>query len=74
MPETIKTKFDVSTLPKWAQRIPAVVALCRRDYAFRCNVGELKDAGPRDLMRKHLIRTAERAEGLTGASNRSIHA
>lgn len=62
MSDTINTKFDVTALPKWAQNNPAVVELCKRDYAYRCNVCELKNAGPRDLMRKHLIRTAEHAE------------
>lgn len=38
MTTTIPTDFDPTALPKWAQQNPAVVARCKTDLAYRCNV------------------------------------
>ena len=37
-PPTIEVKFDPKTLPRWAQKHPAVVKLAARDLSFRCNI------------------------------------
>lgn len=38
MAETIETKFDLETIPEGAQNMPEVVALAKRDLAYRCDV------------------------------------
>ena len=38
MTTTINVAFDPTALPAWAQRIPAVVARCKTDLPYRCNV------------------------------------
>jgi len=58
MSDTINTKFDVTALPRWAQNNPAVVELCKRDYAYRCDVCAAKSAA----MRKLLVKRATGAE------------
>lgn len=56
MPETIETTFDASILPRWARNHPAVVARCKHDLAYRCNVHEAQTR----QMRQQLIRDADR--------------
>ena len=45
---------DVSTttLPAWAQRIPVVVARCKTDLPYRCNVCSAKTRWLRRLLAK----------------------
>ena len=52
MNTTIPTEFDPKALPAWAQRIPAVVALCMTDLAYRCNVCAAKTNFVRRLLAK----------------------
>lgn len=47
---TINTAFDPATLPAWAKRNPAVVALCKTSLSFRCNVCAAKTLGMRKLL------------------------
>lgn len=54
MNTTINTTFDPHALPAWAQQIPAVVALSKTNYAYRCDVCAAKTA----QMRKFLTRRA----------------
>ena len=54
MTTTIPTVFDPTTLPAWAQRNPAVVALSKTNYAYRCDVC----AAQTEAMRKLLARQA----------------
>lgn len=51
---TIPTNFDPAGLPAWAQRYPQVVARCRNDLAYRCDVCGARTAQYRRL----LIRSA----------------
>lgn len=55
---TIPTKFDPRNLPAWAQKLPAVIALCESDLAFRCDVCRARTPEMRSL----LIRRAESAQ------------
>ena len=54
---TITTTFDARDLPRWAQQIPAVVDLCRRNLAYRCDVHDARTV----QQRRFLTREAERA-------------
>ena len=54
MNTTIPTVFDPSALPVWARRLPAVVARCKVDLAFRCDVC----AATTPAMRRLLARQA----------------
>lgn len=38
MTTTVNVAFDPAALPAWAQRNPAVVARCKTDLPYRCNV------------------------------------
>lgn len=55
MNTTIITTFDPSSIPTWARRLPAVVAKCKTDLAFRCDVC----AATTPAMKKLLERTAK---------------
>lgn len=48
MVQQIKTEFDPTCLPDWAQRNPDVVWLCERDLSFR---GDVIDATYTDYRR-----------------------
>ena len=50
MTSTIPTEFDPTALPKWAQRIPAVVEKCRTNLAYRCDVCSAKTRFMRRLL------------------------
>ena len=50
MNTTIPTPFDPQALPKWAQRIPAVVEKCRTNLAYRCDVCSAKTRFMRRLL------------------------
>lgn len=52
MTTTIPTAFDPTALPKWAQQNPAVVALSKTNYAYRCNVCAAKTSAMRRLLTK----------------------
>ena len=52
MTTTIVTAFDPTSLPKWAQRIPAVVARCKTDLPYRCNVCAAKTPAMKRLLTK----------------------
>ena len=52
MTTTIPTAFDPTALPAWAQRIPAVVARCKTDLPYRCNVCAAKTRWLRRLLAK----------------------
>lgn len=41
--KTINTKFDVKSLPKWAQNDAAVVEKCKNSLSFRANVCSVKN-------------------------------
>lgn len=56
MKKQIETQFDSKALPRWAQSHPEIVALCERNYTFRCNVCAAKTA----QYRRFLVREAER--------------
>lgn len=59
---TIPTPFDPSTLPAWAQRYPAVVALARRDLGYRCDLAN----GRSSAVWRHKLRDeAEKRMGET---------
>ena len=52
MTTTIPTEFDPTALPAWAQRNPAVVARCKTDLPYRCNVCAAKTRWLRRLLAK----------------------
>ena len=52
---TIATTFDPKTLPAWAQRIPEVVARCKADLAYRCDVCAATTAAIRKLLTKQAL-------------------
>ena len=54
---TINVVFDPTALPVWAQRIPAVVALCKTDLAYRCNVCAAKTRAIRRWLTKQATRS-----------------
>ena len=55
MTTTINTTFDPASLPTWARRYPAVVALAQSNLSFRCDV----HAATSGQMRRLLQRQAE---------------
>lgn len=59
MATTISVKFDATQLPEWAQRNKNVVALCKTNYEFRCEVCSVKS----EAMKRLCIRTANTAAG-----------
>ena len=64
---TIYVTFDPRSLPRWAQRDPAVVAVCERDLMFRADVHRAKTAQYRRFLRREARRIMRlrrrRAEG-----------
>ena len=52
MTTTSNVAFDPAALPAWAQRIPAVVARCKTDLPYRCNVCSAKTRWLRRLLAK----------------------
>ena len=52
MTTTINVAFDPTAIPAWAQRLPAVVARCETDLAYRCNVCSAKTRFVRRLLAK----------------------
>ena len=50
MTTTINVAFDPAALPAWAQRLPAVVARCETDLAYRCDVCSAKTRFMRRLL------------------------
>ena len=59
MTTTINVSFDPTTLPAWAQRIPAVVARCKTDLAYRCDVCAAKTSAIRRLLTKQATRSEQ---------------
>jgi len=59
MTTTISVKFDATQLPECAQRNKNVVALCEKNYEFRCEVCSAKS----EAMKRLCIRTANTAAG-----------
>ena len=55
---TIQHRFHADSLPLWARKHPEVIAVCKRDLAFRCNVHTATTNQWRDV----LIRDAKRRE------------
>ena len=53
---TIHITFDPRSLPAWARRDPAVVALAERDLAFRADVHRAKTAQYRRFLRREAER------------------
>lgn len=51
--KTINTKFDVTSLPKWAQKNAKVVKLCESSLEFRANVCSAETRQMRELLAKH---------------------
>ena len=58
MEKTIVTKFDPTTLPRWAQADANVLEICKTDLAFRADVCSAVGVGAVQL-RKVLKREAE---------------
>ena len=56
MSTTIHLAFSAESLPAWARRHPAVVALAERDLAFRADVHRART----EQFRRFLRREAER--------------
>lgn len=56
--ETRSATFNVTDLPEWAQKIPAVVRRCRANYEYRCSVCVAQSHQVREV----LIREAFAAE------------
>lgn len=56
--QTIYKSFDVEVLPRWAQNDAAVVALCKRDLAFRINVCSAKTAQLKAMLKREAARRA----------------
>lgn len=52
MTTTINVAFDPTSLPKWAQRIPAVVARCKTDLSYRCNVCAATTPAMRNVLKR----------------------
>jgi len=48
---TIETKFNETILPKWARKNKAVVEMCKKDLAFRCNVCSAETQQMRTFLR-----------------------
>lgn len=57
MTTTIVTAFDPSAIPVWAQRLPAVVARCKTDLAYRCDVCAAITPTIRRLLTKQATRS-----------------
>lgn len=57
---TITTQFDPAVLPDWARRSKAVVDLCARDLAFRCDVFSVTAGPGAKQYSRFLVREAER--------------
>ena len=58
--------FDPRSLPAWARRDPAVVALCERDLVYRADVNRAQTAQYRRFLRREarrIMRLRRRAEG-----------
>lgn len=53
---TIAKKFDPSALPRWARNDSAVVALCEKNLAYRCNVHDAKTAQYRAFLKREARR------------------
>jgi len=65
MATTIRTTFETRSLPTWARRYPAVVALAERDLAYRADIHRAKTA----QYRRFLRREAERRISQRGAAH-----
>jgi len=66
MATTIRAAFDTRSLPTWARRYPAVVALCERDLMFRVNVHRAETEQYRRFLRREaqrILSLRRRAEG-----------
>lgn len=53
---TINTKFDENALPKWARNDPYVLAICRTNLAFRCDVFSATTASYRNFLKREARR------------------
>lgn len=51
-PRTIPAVFDPTSLPRWAQKNPAVVSRCETNLAYRCDVYRAKTAQTRNMLIK----------------------